>query len=65
MGWAEPDPNAWAGPNLTQMHGLGTVHIVTGVTVCRELISVHSNRVTVYIVTRELISIVTVHMVTG
>ena len=35
------------------MHGLVTVHIVTGVAVCtvtRELISMHSNRVTVYTV---------------
>ena len=54
MGWAEPGPNAWAGPNLAQMHGLVTVHIVTGVTVCivtRELIWF-----TVHTVTRELIS---------
>ena len=32
--WAGSGPNTWVGPNLAQMHGLGTVHIVTGVTVC-------------------------------
>ena len=30
MGWAKPGPFTWAGPNMAQMHGLVTVHIVTG-----------------------------------
>ena len=55
MGWAEPGPNAKAGPNLAHMQGLGTVHIVTGtvcivtgVTVC----TVTVTGVTVHTVTR-------------